>query len=97
MEWSAPYVVFRINASSKLEQVYLAQDIKQAKYWMGYIAQPGDVLCKTPAHPRHSKKGNAPEYWSHKEATGTLSNEEARWREHAATLGCTEGFPEEQI
>ncbi len=67
-----------------------------AKYWLTYIAQPGDVLCKTPVHPKHSKEGKSPEYWSHKEGTGSPTTNEMGWRALAEKRAFTGTFPEEQ-
>ena len=96
MEWKSPYIVYRINAQAALEEVFWTESIKDAKYWLTYIAQPGDVLCKTPVHPKHSKEGPTPEYWSHKEASGQPCTNEEAWRKHAQTKLCDLKFPTEQ-
>lgn len=96
MSWSNPFIIYRIDADGKLSPVFAAEDMKKAKYWLNYIAQPGDVLCRTPAHPKHSKASNRPEYWCHKENGGVSATEEARWREFAAQKGVEVVFPEEQ-
>lgn len=96
MDWSTPFVIYRINAENKLEEVYHAQDIKQAKYWLTYIAQPGDVLCKTPVHPKHSQGTKRPEYWSHKAESGTPAAKEDEWQNIAKQKNFSEPFPEEQ-
>lgn len=77
MEWKSPFVIYRVSGDGKIEEVYHAADIKKAKYWLTYIAKPGDVLCKTPIHPKHTKASAKPEYWSHKEASGKILAEEA--------------------
>lgn len=98
MSWTAPFVIYRINNDAKLEEVFHAADLKKAKYWLTYIAQPGDVLCKTPAHPKHSKQKNIAEYWSHKDHMGrSLSSEEAAWNEYAKSKQFDFAFPETQI
>ena len=96
MSWNRPFVIYRITAEGKLESVYVCDDIKQAKYWLNYIAQPGDVLCRTPAHPKHSKGSNRPEYCCHKEQSGSSATEESRWREFAKHRAGEVEFPEEQ-
>ena len=96
MEWSSPYIIYRITADAKLEEVYHATELKQAKYWLTYIALPGDVLCKTPAHPKHSKTSNQPEYWSHKAHSGTPMCKEEKWKEFAKSKNFTFVFPQEQ-
>lgn len=97
MDWSSPFIVYRITAEGKLEEVFHAPDLQKAKYWLTYIAQPGDVLCKTPKHPRHSGKSKTPEYWSHKETSGTPCSKEADWLEIAKQKACQPVFPEEQL
>ena len=97
MNWTSPFVIYRISAEGKIEQVHVAEDLKSAKYWLTYIAQPGDVLCKTPAHPKHSGGSPKPEYWSHKEASGTPATSEDKWHKIAAEKNCNFEFPEGQI
>jgi hypothetical protein len=96
MDWTSPFIIYRVTADGKLEEVFHAEDIKKAKYWLTYIAQPGDVLCKTPLHPKHSKKNKCPEYWSHKEASGTPATKEQSWLEFVKGRCYSVQFPEEQ-
>ncbi len=97
MEWSSPFIIYRISQDAKLEEVYHASDLKRAKYWLTYIAQPGDVLCKTPAHPKHSHTSKCPEYWSHKAQSGLPLSQEEKWKEFAKSKNFTFIFPEEQV
>jgi hypothetical protein len=95
MSWNTPYIIYRITADGKLEEVFRCEDIKKAKYWLTYIAEPGDVLCKTPAHPKHSKVTMCPEYWSHKvKNVGPVSNERD-WKNRLAEQGTIVTFPED--
>ncbi|MBX7144382.1 MAG: hypothetical protein K1X79_08035 [Oligoflexia bacterium] len=96
MDWKSPFIVYRIGSDGKLEEVFHAQDIKKAKYWLTYIAQPGDVLCRTPAHPKHSGKSKQPEYCQHKEQSGAPSSKEDAWKEHAKKSNWNSGFPDQQ-
>jgi hypothetical protein len=93
MDWGSPFVVYRITAEGKLEQVFQAEDLKKAKYWLTYIAKPGDVLCKTPAHPKHTGKTPAPEYWSHKAQSGTPCSKEDEWWQFAKSKSTELSFP----
>jgi hypothetical protein len=79
MNWTCPFVIYRIDEQGKILEVFKAEDLKKAKYWLTYIAQPGDVLCKTPLHPKHSQSKKSPEYWSHKEQSGKLMTSEESW------------------
>lgn len=87
MSWTTPFVIYRLNSEGKAVIVNAPVNITKAKYWLQYIAEPFDVLCKTPAHPKHSQKDETPEYWSHKEATGKSSTTEAEWRKKWESLG----------
>ena len=78
MAWKSPFIVYRISSDGQLQEVYRATDLKDAKYWLTYIAEPADVLCRTPAHPRH--EDSAPKYWSHKSASGKANSDESEWR-----------------
>ena len=97
MEWKTPFVVYRIAPDGKLDEVFRAEDIKKAKYWLTYIAQPGDLLCKTPVHPKHSQKSKTAEYWSHKETSGQSSTDEKSWEEWARYRHFDFKWPEEQL
>lgn len=96
MEWKVPFVVYRINDAGKLEEVFFAEDFKAASYWLTYIAQPGDVLCKTPLHRKHSHTSNRAEYWSHKsEARDPVTSEDG-WKRLSSEKRFSGDFPEEQ-
>lgn len=97
MDWNVPFVIYRVTEDGKLDEVFHAADLKMAKYWLAYIALPGDVLCKTPMHPKHSKIARAPEYWSHKENGGSAAQDEPTWRKQAEQRSFKGQFPEEQI
>jgi hypothetical protein len=96
MDWTTPFIIYRIGQDGKLEEVFHAADLKMAKYWLSYIAQPGDVLCRTPKHPKHSQTSRAAEYWSHKEQSGVSATDRTAWEQYATRLQWTEGFPTEQ-
>lgn len=81
MSWDKPYVIFRLSEAGQFEEVFAESDFTKAKYLLTYIAEPGDVLCRTPAHPKHSGKSASPEYWSHKEQSGSVASGEGQWRE----------------
>ena len=94
MEWKQPFIIYRITPEGKLFQVYETADLKQARYWLTYIAQPGDVLCRTPVHPKHSKQNSKPEYCAHKESSGKSSSVEKDWGLLASKLNFSRGFPD---
>ncbi|MFN4896047.1 MAG: hypothetical protein ACK5GN_04800 [Pseudomonadota bacterium] len=96
MDWKSPFVVYRINQEGKLEQVFVAEDFQAASYWLTYIAEPGDVLCKTPAHKKHSHNSPLPEYWSHKGPERIPVTNEERWRKMATKRNFSGQFPDHQ-
>lgn len=97
MKWKCPFIVYRITAENRLEEVFHCDEIKKARYWLQYIAQAGDVLCRTPLHPKHSKITQRPEYWSHKEKSGKTVSEAAGWKKFAESCNFAGDFPEEQM
>lgn len=87
MSWTTPYAILRLDGEGKAQIVSSPEDVVKAKYWMQYIAEPFDALCKTPLHPKHSKKSQNPEYWSHKDMSGKPSYAEDEWRKKWESLG----------
>ena len=96
MDWKSIYIVYRISENSDLLEVFHSDDIKKAKYWLQYIAQPGDVLTRTPLHPKHSKTNLTAEYWSHKEKSGKLYSQIDRWLKYLENRKIHVTFPSEQ-
>jgi hypothetical protein len=74
------YVFCRITGPGTTEFVHSAAGIKDAKYWLTYIAQPGDALCQTPAHPKYNGNGE-PTYYAHLVKRGSIAYNEAEWKE----------------
>jgi hypothetical protein len=97
MDWKAPFVVYRITSDGKLQQVYVASDFKAASYWLTYIAEAGDVLCKTPLHKKHSHSSERAEYWSHKGAERIPVTDESRWKSIVSQRNFDGNFPDHQI
>jgi len=96
MEWNVPFIVYRMTEDNQVVEVFHCQDITKAKYWMTYIAHPGDVLVKTPLHPKHSKATKICEYWSHKDRSGKTVIDLKRWSEMLSEKNLAPVFPEEQ-
>ena len=96
MEWKVPFVVYRIIDDGKLEEVFFAEDFKSATYWLTYIAQRGDVLCKTPLHKKHSKCSTKAEYWSHKDSARDPVSDEEHWKKLVADKHFSGDFPDQQ-
>ena len=96
MSWSTPFVIYRFTADARVEEVFSASDIQKVKYWLTYIAQPGDLLCRTPIHPKHSKGTSTPEYYGHKEDSGKPSWSKEEWEKFIASKMLTVKLPESQ-
>ncbi len=97
MDWNVPFIIYRVTDDGKIQEVFHASDLKAAKYWLTYIAEQGDVLCKTPLHPKHSHAGSQPEYWSHKADGRDPITNEADWKKIANERRFEGAFPSEQL
>lgn len=94
MDWESPFVIYRVTPEGEVQAVYQASDLKDAKYWLQYIAEPGDVLTKTPAHPRYNDGSGEPTYWSHKEKSGKPITNKEDWESYAKGRNWSESFLE---
>ena len=97
MEWKSSYIVYRIAEDNSVQEVFHTDDLKKAKYWINYIAQTGDVLVKTPAHPKHNKGTKVGEYWSHKDPSGGATSDLAKWAAYLKKHNLKPVWPEEQL
>ncbi len=78
-----PYVFCRVSQDGIADFIHSATNIKDAKYWLTYIAEPGDALCQTPAHPKYKGSGE-PTYYAHLVKRGSVAYDEAAWKTLAA-------------
>lgn len=78
MNWEKAYIVLRANENGSFEVVHEAAKIKDARYWLNYIAQPNDALFRTSAHPKYAGDG-APEYQAHLIARGNVGYDQGAW------------------
>ncbi len=80
MSWNKSYIIVRFNnESNSFEVVHQAEKIKDARYWLNYIAQPSDALFRTPKHPKYSGQEDKPEYQAHLVERGKVSYEQNEW------------------
>lgn len=96
MSWQTSYVFYRLSDNGTLQQVHQANDLKAAKYWLTYIAMPGDVGCRTPVNPKHSGGSDFAEYWGHKEQSGLMSTDQEAWFKYATGKNFNKQFPDKQ-
>jgi hypothetical protein len=86
MSWTSTFIIYRVTSGGEVSEVFGTDDPKKAKYWLTYIGQSGDALCRTPNHPKHTGKAPSAEYWTHKEESGKLFTDEKRWNDLMAKL-----------
>ena len=96
MEWKSAFIVYRLDENGGLVEVFHADDHKKAKYWLTYIAEPGDVLCRTPAHPRFEVKSGPAEYVQHKLSSGKIAASFDEWIADARQKKFAGNFPQDQ-
>lgn len=97
MSWRSQFVVFRVSPEQKITQVFESSDLQKAKYWIKYIAEVSDVLCRTPLSPKHTKVSTAPEYWCHKESSGQPVTDHKAWLDKARAVWPEVVFPENPV
>lgn len=95
MEWESPFIIYRMEDDGAICEVFHTHELKKAKYWLTYIAHIGDVLARTPAHPRH--KDSKPSYFSHKACSGNACSQQFKWKQQIEQKKLTFEFPTEQL
>lgn len=78
MSWKQSYIVIRIDEEGTAQVVHQTEKIKDARYWLTYIALPMDALFQTPAHPKYEGTG-FPVYKAHLVNRGDVSYDQAIW------------------
>ncbi len=79
MEWQKPYIIVRKSEQGIFQVVHEAATMKDARYWLAYIALNGDALFQTAAHPKYQGDGT-PVYVSHLIKRGQVATNEAVWK-----------------
>lgn len=82
MEWKNAFLVARPSGTGEVTVVYEANSFKDARYWLSFIAEPGDALFSTPKHARYSGNGD-PTYMSHLVQRGKTDQSEGSWKQMA--------------
>ena len=85
-EWKA-YITVRVSPDGLAEVIYQADTIKDARYWLSYIAIPGDALFTTPSHPKYAGDGT-PIYMSHLVSRGKTEHDIAAWKKQVPNAAC---------
>ena len=92
MNWEQPYVILRAKQNGEVEVAHEASTIKDARYWLNYIAEPGDALFQTPAHPKHTAGHNL-EYKAHLIGRKEVGYDETAWLQMATKDGVAPKLP----
>jgi hypothetical protein len=71
-------MIVRVNEGAAPEIVHSAATMKDARYWLQYIALPGDAMFKTPAHASCNGAGSCV-YQAHLRARGKIEHDEKLW------------------
>ncbi len=80
MEWKNAYILVRPEADGTVKIVHTAEKLKDARYWLQYIALAGDAVFVTPANPQYKGKSGEPTYMSHLIARGKIDHTESKWK-----------------
>ena len=88
MSWNKPYIIIRIAADGSVTKVHEAEKMKDARYWLTYIALPGDAIFQTPAHPKH-EGGEKILYLAHLISRGSVGYDETSWRKMVNSIDTT--------
>ena len=83
MEWKNAYVLVRPERNGTLNVVHTAEQLKDARYWLQYIAEPGDAIFVTPTNPQYKGKNGEPTFMSYLVSRGKLDHSEPAWKRQA--------------
>lgn len=79
MEWKTSYILVRPRPDGACEIVHAAEKIKDSRYWLQYIAQPGDAIFVTPRNPQYKGDGE-PTFSANLLKRGKIEHDELQWR-----------------
>ena len=79
MDWLCPYILVRPEPDGTLQVVYHAEKLKDARYWLQYIAHAGDAVFITSKNAQYKGNGD-PTYMSHLVSRGKIDYNEKQWK-----------------
>ena len=99
MDWTIMYRVDEgvIGEEITLQEVYYPEDFKKAQYLVKFVAESGDVLCRTPLHHKYDGEDGRAQYVSHKVSSGITSRDYEEWVKLLDGKKFCGQFPEEQF
>lgn len=83
MDWKSAYILVRPETEGVCRIVHTADKLKDARYWLQYIAQAGDAIFLTPKNPQYKGSNGEPCYSAHLFARGKIEHNEADWKKQA--------------
>ena len=87
--WVNPYIIVRVQEDGSIAVVHQTEKLKDARYWLTYISEPGDAIFTTPEYKQYKGDGS-PTYMAHLLKRGDVKYDEKAWRamvkKEAATL-----------
>ena len=92
MNWAHPYVIVRTKEGGEVDIAHTSETLKDARYWLNYIAEPGDALFETPAHPKHAG-GQGLTYKAHLIGRKEVGYDESAWLQMATKDGNAPKLP----
>ncbi len=91
MAWNTAYIIIRLDQNGVANIVHQADAIKDARYWLQYIALPGDAIFATSAHPKFTTAAN-PVYQAHLLSRGKIEYSEMNWKKMVKKEGAEIAF-----
>lgn len=86
MDWKTQLIIARPQANGTLIVVNECASLKDARYWLNYIAEPYDALFLTPLNPKYAGDGS-PAYSCHLISRAKTEYDKKKWMEKAFELG----------
>lgn len=80
MDWKTPLIIVRPQADGKVLVVNESASLKDARYWLNYIAEPFDALFLTPLNAKYVGSGD-PIYSCHLISRAKTEYNENAWKE----------------
>jgi hypothetical protein len=78
MKWDKSYIIVRPIQNYLLSVLHTAETLKDARYWLQHVANPGDAIFITPVHGQYKGSGN-PGYMCHVQTKGRAEFNESQW------------------
>ncbi len=91
--WTTPFIILHTHEDGECKLVHEAETLKDAKYYLSYIAEPGDAIFGTPIHPQHNC-GNRLQYKAHTIVRKEITYNEQQWLQFNTKNNCPPKLPQ---